>query len=128
MAKYGTWFKARLEEAKKRRAFRVQQLTVSFANKLAQIMKAKEINNSELAERIGSSPAYMTKVLRGDANYTIETMVKLADASGSTLRISLEPKIAGEWQKLKHVKNTPTGVKVGLVANSSYFPFDKAVA
>lgn len=55
-----------------------EELKLDFANSMERLMKLCNINKRELAERIGSSQAYITKVLRGDANVTIETMAKLA--------------------------------------------------
>jgi len=46
----------------------------------------------DLAEKINTSSAYVTKVFRGDANFTIETMVKLARAVDGELQIRIEPK------------------------------------
>lgn len=42
-----------------------------------------------LAEGARVSPAYITKVLRGDENLTIETMAKLALAVGGKVRIHI---------------------------------------
>ncbi|WP_414041529.1 helix-turn-helix domain-containing protein [Acidithiobacillus sp. M4-SHS-6] len=40
----------------------------------------KNISRSELASRIETSLPYITKVMRGDANFTLETMAKIAMA------------------------------------------------
>jgi hypothetical protein len=42
-----------------------------------------------LAEAAGVSPAYITKVLRGDENLTVATMAKLALAVGGKVRIHI---------------------------------------
>jgi len=44
---------------------------------------------SAIAKKIGSSAAYITKIFRGDSNMTIETMVKLARATGGQLEIKV---------------------------------------
>jgi transcriptional regulator with XRE-family HTH domain len=44
-----------------------------------------------LAEKIGSSPAYVTKILRGETNFTLDSMVKIATALGCELTIGLRP-------------------------------------
>jgi transcriptional regulator with XRE-family HTH domain len=54
-------------------------------------MGERKISRSALAARIGHSPAYVTKVLRGDANFTAATMTKLARAMGAEVRIHLAP-------------------------------------
>jgi len=50
-------------------------------------MKARGINNAALAEKAGVSPAYITKVMRGTENFTLETMSKLALAVNGKVRI-----------------------------------------
>jgi transcriptional regulator with XRE-family HTH domain len=64
---------------------------VDFTEELARVMAEKDVSRAELARRIGSSPAYITKVLRGNANFTLTTMAKLAFAVGMSVRIGLEP-------------------------------------
>ncbi|MGL4398710.1 MAG: helix-turn-helix domain-containing protein, partial [Luteolibacter sp.] len=44
-----------------------------------------------LADKIGSSPAYITKILRGETNFTLDSMVKIATALGCELTIGLRP-------------------------------------
>jgi plasmid maintenance system antidote protein VapI len=48
-----------------------------------------KMNNATLAEAAGVSPAYITKVLRGSENFTLETMSKLAMAVGGKVRIHI---------------------------------------
>ena len=45
-----------------------------------------------MARRLGTSPAYVTKVLRGNANFTLATIVKLARALESEVRFRLSPR------------------------------------
>lgn len=76
---------------------------LDFAVKLHQHMKAKEIKNVDLAARINSSAPYITKVLRGDANLSIESMVKLAHAVGGELTIDIKHREAAtvdQWKSL----------------------------
>jgi transcriptional regulator with XRE-family HTH domain len=49
-------------------------------------MVAKDMNKAALAQKIGASPAYVSKVMRGDANFTLETMTKLAMAVGGKVQ------------------------------------------
>jgi len=63
-----------------------------FTEELYRLMTEKKITRSELANRIGSSPAYVTKVLGGNANFTLASMAKFAMALDSQLRLHLAPK------------------------------------
>lgn len=66
-------------------------------------MNAQNISRAELAEAIGTSRAYVTKALRGDVNFTLETMTKLALAVGGKLHIEVVdrsvsvPRWSVEW-------------------------------
>ena len=51
----------------------------------------------KLARRIGTSPAYVTKLFGGSANFTIETMVKIADALGMTVTPTLTREPVTDW-------------------------------
>ena len=59
------------------------------AEELSRLMTEKDISQGALAERVGRSPVYIAKVLRGDANLTIAVLVKLARALDSEVRIHL---------------------------------------
>jgi transcriptional regulator with XRE-family HTH domain len=51
---------------------------LEFTTKLSQTIKQKGITKAELARRMETSQAYITKLFRGEANLTIASMVKLA--------------------------------------------------
>jgi transcriptional regulator with XRE-family HTH domain len=69
-----------------------ENLKVEFAVDIEHMMVRHNITKSALAKQIDTSPAYITKVLRGDANMTIETMTKLSCAVGATLHIHVAPR------------------------------------
>lgn len=62
--------------------FLVEEAKIDFAVALERMMSRNRIKKADLAKKLGTSAPYVTKVLRGDANFTIETMVKLAHAAG----------------------------------------------
>jgi len=47
------------------------------------------MSRAALADAAGVSPSYITKVLRGSENFTIETMTKLALAVGGKVRLHI---------------------------------------
>lgn len=71
-------FKSLIEKARQRDSYHAAKVTIDFTEDLVRLMEQRGVSNAELAKKIGSSPAYITKVLRGDTNFTIETMVRLA--------------------------------------------------
>ena len=62
---------------------------VEFTEELCRLMEEKGISRAELAKRIGTSRAYVTKLLGGNANFTLATMVKLAFALGGAVHIHI---------------------------------------
>lgn len=58
-------------------------------------MQAQGMRNAELARRMGTSPAYVTRLFRGSANLSVETMVKLAQAVGDPLQVELAERADG---------------------------------
>jgi len=66
------------------------QLSIrEFVRELTGRMDSEGLNRSDLAKKIGSSPSYVTKILRGDANFTLESMNKLAMAVGGRVKVSI---------------------------------------
>ena len=62
-----------------------------FVRDLGQRMHDQEISRADLARKIDSSTAYVTKVMRGDVNFTLETMTKLALAVNGKLSVRIVP-------------------------------------
>lgn len=69
--------------------FVAEYLKVQFTGDLHQAMEDAGISQSELANRLGESRQYVSKVLKEQANFTIESMAKLACALGLGLTIRL---------------------------------------
>ena len=80
--KDGYSFGRALEEAKKRYDYYEEGLFVTIAERVVDAMEAKRVSRSELARRLKVSPAYVTKILRGHANLSLESLAKVAFALG----------------------------------------------
>jgi len=77
--------KAFVDEAKQTDAYWVESAKLEFAVALEQQRRAAGLSYADLAKKMGTSAAYISKVFRGDTNLTIESMVKLARATGGQL-------------------------------------------
>jgi transcriptional regulator with XRE-family HTH domain len=62
---------------------------LAFTESVARELERQGITRTELAQRLGASPAYVTKILRGKANFTLATMVRLARALDAELSVQL---------------------------------------
>ncbi len=71
-----------------------------FIFDLQRLMEEKKVSRAELARRIGTSRAYITKLLGGDANFTLMTMVKLAMALDGAVHVHIADQRAHvRWQE-----------------------------
>lgn len=100
---------ARLESSAEGQAERV---SVNFLAQVNTRMQALGLSNAELAQRMGTSPAYITRLFRGSANLSVQTMVKLAQALGNTLRVELaEPVGVGAPTQAVDVRRLPSEIR-----------------
>ena len=90
-------FKDLFDTARQRDTFQTAKIILDFTEGLYGLMQENKISRVELAKRLGSSPAYITKVLRGDINFTVETMVRLAKAVGGSLQVHMGPREITRW-------------------------------
>jgi transcriptional regulator with XRE-family HTH domain len=91
-------------------------------------MVDQDISRTALAQKLGASSAYVTKVMRGDVNFTLETMTKLALAVGGKLQVKIIDRDAGgEWDAPWVVEK----MQVSAAGKTKYFELphlDPAVA
>lgn len=57
-------------------------------------MNQQGVSNAELARRLGKSRAYVTKLLRGTTNFTLESLVRIGRALSCEVEFELLPKPA----------------------------------
>ena len=88
-------FKNLFANARKRDSFWVEGAILDFTAELETVMNQKQMSKTELASILGTSKSYITKVFRGNANFTIESMVKLTRAIGAKLHIHVADERAG---------------------------------
>jgi transcriptional regulator with XRE-family HTH domain len=83
-------FKELFAKAKDSAEYWAELAALDFTANLQQTMQALNVTRTELAARIDTSPAYVTKVMNGSTNFTLKTMAILAHALGQKVRIVLE--------------------------------------
>jgi len=79
------------EEAEQSVDYWAEGSIVEFTEALWARMEEEKVSRAELARRLGTSKAYVTKVLGGNANFTLYSLAKLALAVGGKVRVSIEP-------------------------------------
>lgn len=81
-----------LDSVRSSQPYRVEGLILGITEQIAARMEAMGLTKKALADRLKTSPAYVTKFLAGGTNFTVETMVKIADATETEVRVSFVPK------------------------------------
>lgn len=71
--------------------YQTEKVILDFTERICEIMEDQGTNRSELAARLGRSRAWVTKLLRGDHNMTIATMVSVMMALGYEMRLESQP-------------------------------------
>lgn len=85
-------FKRLIDNRKKTTSYKVERIKLSIALAINRLILSSGISKKDLAEKIEVSPAYISKALKGDVNFTIETLVKLTDGLDSNIHINFTHK------------------------------------
>jgi transcriptional regulator with XRE-family HTH domain len=72
--------KRSFEEARKSPYYKAQTKTLIFISQIEDLMRNRKISKKELAERMGVSAAYISKIFNCSVNISMITMEKLANA------------------------------------------------
>jgi transcriptional regulator with XRE-family HTH domain len=75
-------------------------------------MKAKGVSRSELADRLGTSRAFITKLLSGHENVTLKTLVRVANALDCSLEVSVRGRATGKAKSSLAASETRRNVRV----------------
>lgn len=80
----------------------VARASLAFTESVSQLLEAQHLSRAELARRMGTSTAYVTKMLRGDVNFTLRTMVRVSRVLSAEFRPVVEA--AGKSPKARPVR------------------------
>ncbi len=71
--------------------YQTEKQLLDFTERVCEIMRQQDVSRTELATRLGRSKAWVTKLLRGNENMTVSTMVSVLLALGYHLRLEAQP-------------------------------------
>lgn len=91
-----------------------------ISDQIHRLMELNKVRPSELARRLGKSRAYVTKVLQGNANFTIDTLVEIARALDCRYMPVLLPKVL--WQQVEAIRLSANAANV---SEGVTYPSDK---
>ena len=84
-------FEELFQRAEENPGYWVELGKLEFTEEMQARLKELGINKREFAARLGAKPAFVTRLLSGHNNFTIETMVRVARALESEFRCYLQP-------------------------------------
>jgi transcriptional regulator with XRE-family HTH domain len=82
-----------LRRAESTDAYQIDRLKVEISERIYNAMKEQGVSNAELARRLGKSRAYVTKLLRGTTNFTLESLVRIGRALSCEVEFELLSKV-----------------------------------
>src|SRR6266566_747762 len=104
---------AALRAARETHEYRAEGASIEFTNAMLTRMRQVGVSRSKLASKIRVNPAYISKILRGDTNFSLETMVKIANALESEFRCHLQPVGAkAQWLDVYSTRTRKTSFRV----------------
>ena len=86
------WFTQKIEEFKGDIEFRTEEVILEITERIVELMKKENINRTELAKRLRVKKPFISKLLNGNPNMTLKTMVSLSMALDYDLNISFNRK------------------------------------
>lgn len=78
-------FAARIEQTE---MFDMEASKFDISEHVFAVMERQGVSKAKLARRLGKSRAYVTKILQGNANFTLESLVKIARALDCRLDVT----------------------------------------
>jgi len=101
------WFKEKLDTFNYDVEFQTEKVILDFTEQVVLFMEKQEMSRADLAKRLGVSKAFVTKLLNGNPNLTIKTMVNIAKTLGCELSIDIlslnggkkQTKEANRWDR-----------------------------
>ena len=87
-----SWFQKQIERLKDDFDFRLETLILNVTETIVENMGKKGFNRLKFAEILKVSPPAVTKILNGTSNFTLKTLLSIADALELNLKIEFEEK------------------------------------
>ena len=73
------------------KGFQRERLATEITELISRLMDEQSVSRAELASRLGTSRAYVTKLLRHGSNLTVQTISDVFHALGRSLRVVDRP-------------------------------------
>ncbi len=82
------WFNEKLTALENDPDFRLEEIILDLTEQISVKMKEKRMTRAKLADLLGVTPAAVTKLLNGNPNFTLKTLLKVADVLDLKFNVS----------------------------------------
>jgi transcriptional regulator with XRE-family HTH domain len=80
LPKAGEWFEQALERYSGTPEYLAERIKYQITERIVEELLAQELPRAELAKKMGVSPAFISRLLNGSPNLTIQTWARMAHA------------------------------------------------
>lgn len=88
------WFLSKLSKYENKSSYIAEELLLQVTEKIVELLIQKKMTRTELSAKMKVSKPYITKILNGNENLTLKTLVNIAHA--------LDTKICIQFEKNNH--------------------------
>lgn len=85
----GSWIADLETDEEGRRILEQERLIIEVTEAIATVMAEHGISRTELAQRLGKTQPFVTKLLRGDNNFTLRTLSDVFSSMGYAAHLTL---------------------------------------
>lgn len=109
MTRQAQWYQELARSFEQDPKYWVECLKLAFSEDVGRLMEKRGMNQSDLARRLDTSRAYVTRLFRGNFNPTVETLVKVAMALDARVALHLHPHMSDTaWLDVPRPESTTT--------------------
>jgi transcriptional regulator with XRE-family HTH domain len=106
------WFGQLLGSYKDDFEFRLEELVFELTEQISKKLKEENISRKQFAIALNVTPAAVSKILNGNPNFTIRTLLSMADVLKTELAIEFKGKESLS-PEIKHVVTTSEDADIG---------------
>ena len=85
-------FRDRFRKIENDPRFVAEMMKLDFADDLVELLEARGLKRTELAEKLGTNRGYITRIVNTEYNLSIETMAKIAVALDAHITLRMQPR------------------------------------
>jgi plasmid maintenance system antidote protein VapI len=100
--------------------FDQEVLRGEISDQIDRLMTTQQMTKADLARKLKTSPAYVTKILRGNANFTLDSLVQIGRALGCKYVPIFVP--MNIWKQIEAVHFSVTATVQSGPSTEAYTP------